>query len=458
MTKNIVFAGLAMLIATTAMAENADKQNNENISAKANTEEQTLKGNMEAQAQPKKKSRFTIGGYGEAVYTRGFYSDHFNRYVEPETYKDYPGHGRFDLPHVCINMGYDFGKGWTMGTEIEFEHGGTESAVEMDADETGEYEAETEKGGEVGLEQFWINKAFWQGKFNIKAGNIIVPVGLTNAHHEPMNFFTCYRNEGENTIFPCTWNQVGVSLWGNVGDWRYEAQFLSGLNSDQFGSESFIHYGATSSYEFKVANSYAGVLRIDNYSVKGLRIGLSGYYGRSFRNTLKQTVSAKYDGVTGTVAIGAFDFTYNNHGWIARGNFDYAYLSDADAITTYNKNMAAHSQQDGSPSKHQCVGKNAIAAGCEFGYDIFRFFDYIHDKGNELYPFAHYEYYNSMSSGTYSNVYKWCGKHRVAFGLNYKPMKEIVVKAEWSKRILPKEYNNEPSISLSIAYEGFFKM
>jgi hypothetical protein len=72
-----------------------------------------------------------------------------------------------------------------MGSEIEFEHGGTESAVEMDADEAGEYEAETEKGGEVALEQFWINKRFGQGEFNIKMGEIVVPVGATNKYHMP---------------------------------------------------------------------------------------------------------------------------------------------------------------------------------------------------------------------------------------------------------------------------------
>lgn len=57
-----------------------------------------------------------------------------------EDYKDAKSHGQFDLPHVVIMIGYDFGKGWTMGSEIEFEHGGTESAVEMEQEEVGEWE------------------------------------------------------------------------------------------------------------------------------------------------------------------------------------------------------------------------------------------------------------------------------------------------------------------------------
>ena len=173
-------------------------------------------------------------------------------------------------------MGYDFGKGWTVGTEIEFEHGGAGTAVELEAEESGEYEAENEKGGEVVLEQLWANKSFLAGKINVKAGEIIVPVGLSTAYHAPIHFFTCYRPEGEATIFPNTWHQLGVSLWGRTGDWRYDLLFLSALNSESFTAESFVNSGSVSPYEYKVANTYSGAFRIDNYIIRGLRMALCG--------------------------------------------------------------------------------------------------------------------------------------------------------------------------------------
>ena len=77
-----------------------------------------------------KGNRLSVGGYGEAAYSRNFYSDNGNRYTTPSLYKKDPSHGRFDIPHAVIYLGYDFGKGWTMGTEIEFEHGGSGSAIE----------------------------------------------------------------------------------------------------------------------------------------------------------------------------------------------------------------------------------------------------------------------------------------------------------------------------------------
>ena len=41
-------------------------------------------------------------------------------------------------------------------------------------------------------------------------------------------------------------------------------------------------------------------------------------------------------------------------------------------------------------------------------------------------------------------------------GFNYFPLPQIVVKGEYSTRLLKQQYNNAPSISLGIAYEGFF--
>ena len=76
---------------------------------------------------PAKAQKLTVGGYGEVALSREFYSDHVNRYSSPENYRNDPSHGRFDIPHAVVYLGYDFGKGWTFGTEIEFEHTGTGS-------------------------------------------------------------------------------------------------------------------------------------------------------------------------------------------------------------------------------------------------------------------------------------------------------------------------------------------
>ncbi len=459
----VILVGLQSLEASPTMACSAKVQ--EDVDGVTGATQQGAK----TEKQKGMLSRLHIGSYGEAVMSRNFYSQSFNRYKKPANYADDKSHGRFDLPHVCLNIGYDFGKGWTMGSEIEFEHGGNGTAVEIEAEEAGEYEAEVEKGGEVNIEQFWINKAFLGGRFNVKAGEIIVPVGYSNAHHEPNQFFTVYRPEGEATIMPNTWHQVGVSLWGKVKTWRYEAQLLSGLNSESFTAENFVHYGATSPYEFKVANNYAGAARIDNYSLKGLRIGLSGYYGYTFRNSLR-TPGTKYDDVTGALGIVALDFSLNRWNWIVRGNIDYAHFSDADEISAYNQaNWTHHKYQDGNPHHYTNIGKNALAYAIEAGYNVFSQIPKMKDE--KFFVFGRFEHYNTMASGTYAPMYKYTKKYRCAFGLNYQPVKQITIKGEYSYRFFEKPnnnglssdsplykqpYNNEPSVSIGVTYCGWF--
>lgn len=402
-------------------------------------------------AQEDKSSRFKIGGYGEVALSRNYFSDNVYRYSSAATHKG-EQHGRFDIPHAVIYMGYDFGKGWSMQTEIEFEHGGSGGAVEKEFEEAGEWEREVEKGGEVALEQFWIQKSFFP-ELNIRAGHLVVPVGALNNAHEPLNYFTVYRPEGEYTILPSTWHDTGVSIWGRTARWRYELLAVAGLDAYMFNTENFIKYGAGSPFEFKAANQLGVAVRIDHYSVQNLRLSLSGYYGRSFNNTYPYEdipESSRYYGVLGRTAIGAFDFAYTGGHFIARGNVDYGYVGDAATISSMKRNRSANN----APYKKSSVGEGAFAAGCEAGYDLLSLFS---GRGERLFLFGRYEYYNPYIPAKGQESADWTSKHRLAVGINYFPIPQIAVKAEYSHRFLKEGYNQEPSVSLGICYMAYFK-
>ena len=412
-----------------------------------------------------KKGHFTIGGYGEVTVKHCFYSNNYLRYGKnPEKYAN-DHYGEFDLPHVVLYLGYDFGKGWSVGTEIEFEHGGTESAIEIEEEEGGEYEGEIERGGEVALEQFWLQKEFNRYAI-LRAGMQVIPVGGLNAHHESTEYFGVYRNEGSFTIIPSTWHEVSLTFMGSTPKgWRYQFMFLPGLDSDRFNRKNWIKPGAGSPYEFKLANVFAGAARIDYTGVQGLRLSVSGYCGNSFRNTLSKTNAeldaSAYKDVKGTVTIGAFDFAYKGHGTIVRGEFLYGHLSDAAAITRYNIAM-----RKGSVSSKQWVASDALAAGIELGYDFFSLSQRLTTDNQQFYLFARYDYYDSMFryDNQPTDMYAWCGRHRAAVGINYFPIKQIGVKAEFSYGILKKGtradgtrgkiYNDEPQVAVGIVFAG----
>ena len=399
--------------------------------------------------------RLTIGGYGEAVYSRHFYSDNPFRYSHPDRYSDAPGYGRVDLPHAVIMLGYDFGHGWTIGTEIEFEHGGIEAAIERENDEAAEVEQEIERGGEVALEQFWVQKSF-NKHLNVRAGHIVVPVGMTNNNHTPNQFFTVYRPEGENTIMPCTWHETGISVWGRAGNWRYEAQLLPALNSNFFDDQGWVHGGSASPYEFRPANSLAGAARVDWTGLRGLRLSLSGYIGNTLNNdvlvntSVYDTASTRYYGKTGTLMIGTFDFAYRNRWLVVRGNADYGFLGDASLISSRNKNQTT---MTGNPYPHTAVGEQAWDCGLEAGVNVLAG---CH-TAQRLYLFGRYDHYDSYVPAEGWTDIEWCERRVLSAGINYYPLPEIAIKAEGGVRLMKEQYNNEPYCAVGITWTGFFK-
>ena len=95
----------------------------------------------------------------------------------------------------------------------------------------------------------------------------------------------------------------------------------------------------------------------------------------------------------------------------------------------------------------------------------------LRDEHERLFVFGRFEHYNTMSSGTYSAMYKYTKKYRFALGLNYSPVKEVIIKGEYSYRFFEKPnnnglqadsplyqqpYNNEPSVRLGVTYTGCF--
>ena len=70
--------------------------------------------------------------------------------------------------------------------------------------------------------------------------------------------------------------------------------------------------------------------------------------------------------------------------------------------------------------------------------------------------FGRYEDYSTYASGNKKVAYGYDHVKRMGFGVNYMPIPQIIVKAEYAKRFLPSGYNDEPSVSLGIAFVGWF--
>ncbi len=386
--------------------------------------------------------KFRAGSYGEMLYQRMDYgADRFNYKDGAQPQK----RGQISIPRMILAFDYKFDPTWILSAEIEFEYGGTGMARELEYDEGGEYETELEKGGEVALEQFHLTKRFGRA-FQLRFGHMIVPVGLTNAHHEPVNFFGTTRPEGDMTIIPCTWHETGLALLGDFMGFHYEAMVVAGLDPNGFSSRYWIQKGKQGLFEGDNMNSPALAGRIEYNGVEDLRIGVSAYWGNTASNTSKAN---KMKGLKGEVTIFSGDVQYRSTDFIFRANVLWGNLSDSYDISRINYSMPKAAGYPRTP-----VAQNALNYYAEAGYNVLSLFG----LPGKLLPFVRYEYYNPMEKterGVQAEPRNEC--RLLTAGINYFPLPNLVLKADYSvRRVGGGDFNNENTFGVSAGYVVWF--
>lgn len=146
----------------------------------------------------------SVGGYGE------FY------FAAPLEDTDVTGATNVaDFYRFITYFGYKFSDDIVMNTEIEFEHGGDEVSVE-----------------------FAYLDFLLDPHFNVRAGNLLVPMGFLNRMHEPAFYRGNFRPEIERRILPSTWHEMGIGAHGILTEGlRYDAYLLNGLDASSFDAK-----------------------------------------------------------------------------------------------------------------------------------------------------------------------------------------------------------------------------
>jgi hypothetical protein len=104
-----------------------------------------------------------------------------------------------DLRRAVLGFNHVFDDATRVYGELEWEH-----AI-ASADDKGESE----------IEQLYVEHALG-ANYGMRAGLMLVPLGLLNEHHEPVNYYGVERNFVETAIIPSTWREGGVALYGNT--------------------------------------------------------------------------------------------------------------------------------------------------------------------------------------------------------------------------------------------------
>ena len=397
--------------------------------------------------------RFRVGGYGEVL--ANFMDYGINRFSGTDYGSERDHRNAISIPRFVLAFDYKFNSKWILSAEIEFEAGGTGTAYEIENTENGEYEMEAEKGGEVALEQFHITRLLHPA-FNVRAGHLIVPVGLTNEHHEPINFFGTSRPEGETTIIPSTWHETGIEFFGTFGRgygrFNYQAMVVAGLNANGFERDTWVAGGKQGLFETDNFTSPAYVARLNYNGVPGLKLGGSVYYCNNVAaNSDKPQTFSNID--KAPLWIYSADIQYKNRYITARGNMIYGNLHESEALSS-----AIRGQSNTVPySRIVPVAQNAVSYGGEIGFNL-RALCRDNPKVPVIYPFVRYEYYNPQQKGEGRQVMDLRNKVSMwTAGLNWYALPNLVVKADYTTRqIGGGKYNSENEFSLAVAYIGWF--
>lgn len=397
-------------------------------------------------------SRFRVGGYGEMLANFKYYG--INRYYGSTEGNADARRNTISIPRFVLALDYKFTDRWALGAEIEFEAGGTGAAYELENSENGEYETEVEKGGEVALEQFHITRLILP-ELNVRVGHMVLPIGLTNAHHEPVNFFGTSRPEGETHIIPSTWHETGISLFGTLGSgWAtfdYQAMLVAGLNANGFDRTSWAAGGKTSIFEFDNFTSPAYVARIDYRGVPGLRVGASWYFCRDIGSNSDKPDYYKSIGRI-PLRIYTVDAQYQCPYLTFRGACIFGNLGNSAQLSSVNSALGNKSPY----SRTTPIAKRAVSYGAELGLNLRNITGM--EKFPSLWPFARYEYYNPQeevitrqAADEREKVSMWTA------GLNWRALPNLVFKADYTtRRIGGGKYNNENEFALGVAYVGWF--
>lgn len=302
----------------------------------------------------------TIGGYGQIDYNEA----------------DGSAPGKLDVHRLVLLFGYKFNDKVSFLTEIEYEH----------------------------VEEVYVEQAYLKYKLNenanILAGLMLVPMGIINEYHEPTTYYGVERPNVDNVIVPTTWRELGIGVSGKIDNasLKYQAYLFNGFKSYAAGSglikgSSGLRSGRQKGAESTV-NSPNFSTKLDYYGIAGLRVGLSGYFGKT------QTDDTSLEASTVGVSMLGFDARYKYNNLELRGQYILANLSDTEDYNTLT----------GKDLGSKMTGLYGEIA---YGFDL---------KGEEkLTPFIRYEKYNTHADTAGSlAVNKAFEKDEVIFGLNYK--------------------------------------
>jgi hypothetical protein len=176
-----------------------------------------------------------------------------------------------------------------------------------------------EDAGELELEQAYVDFLI-RREINVRAGMLLVPMGIINERHEPPVFNGVERPFVDTVIVPTTWFEAGAGVHGELPrGLRYRGYVMAPLDSLGFSAGEGLREGRQKGSRSNVRDpAFAG--RVEHVGVRGLVVGASVWRGKS---------TFSLPALDSSVTIGEVDARYRRQRLELRGQFANVGISDA---------------------------------------------------------------------------------------------------------------------------------
>lgn len=315
----------------------------------------------------KDEQKVTIGMYGQVDYN------------EAEGSKK----GKMDVHRMVMLLGYNFSDKVQFFAEVEYEH----------------------------VKEVFVEQAFLSyranNNLNVKAGLMLVPMGIINEYHESPTFYGVERPSVDHDIVPTTWREIGVGVSGKFNDLplKYQAYIFNGFKSDGLRGKDGLRKGRQKGAE-SVISSPTFSAKLDYYGIQGLRLGLSGYFGDT------QTAGDEdIDGTTVGVSMIGFDARYNYERLKVAGQFITSSISGTEDYNLLNASD---------------LGSKLQGWYLEAGYNLLNA-----TNKQKLSPFFRYEQYNTHADTDGFTANDAYDRQVMTFGLNYEIAPGVAYKMDY---------------------------
>lgn len=333
--------------------------------------------------------RILSGNYGKAV-TVGAYGE--MTYNQPEGQN-----GELDIQRMVLLFGYKFNDKTQFVTEIELEH-----------------------TVEVFVEQAFVNYNV-ANNISLRGGLMLVPMGIVNEYHEPTTFNGVERPAVDNAIVPTTWREMGVGVTGRFPEASigYQAYIFNGFKSTEnedgevtgfLKGSNGLRSGRQKAIQSTI-DSPTFSTKIEYYGLPGLRLGLSGYFGKTQATDDVEDI----DGANIGISMVGLDARYAKKRFTARGQFIYASLSDTEDYNTLT---------------NRDLGSALMGYYAEVAYNLLPL-----NKAQRLFAFTRYENYDTHASTEGGlEVNDAYNRTDITTGLSYHIAPGVVIKGDYQFR------------------------